>query len=276
MHWNQSAPRKPGCRHPMLLVVSLLLSHHALAQTSPTVPTPTYDVVSIVVNKAGGTGEMGIESREATFMATNADLVNLLINAFDIKPDLIFGLPSWASSTRWNLQAKIIDPDLLTLKKLTADQHRSMLVQVLADRFHLKTHTETRQLPIYNLVVTPHGPRFKPSSEQRPENMGGMSSGDGEVTLQAYPISSMTYTLSSILHRTVIDRTNLLGQYDLHLTWAPDRPAAAAGDDDGLKRDDSGPSIFYAIQDQLGLKLEPAKGPVPTLVIDHVDLPSPN
>jgi len=104
--------------------------------------------------------------------------------------------------------------------------------------------------------------------------MGGMSSSDSVVTLEAYPISALAYTLSSSLHRTVIDKTGLTAHYDLHLTWAPERPAA--GQDDSRNPTDPGPSIFSAIQDQLGLKLIPAKGPVPTLVIDHVDLPTPN
>ncbi len=243
--------------------------------TAPTVPTPAYDVVSVVPNKAGETSGTGIDSHEASFTATNADLTNLLINAFDIRPYLIFGLPPWAGSARWNLQAKIIDPDLSSLKKLTDDQRRSMLAQVLADRFHLKTHIEIKQLPVYNLVVTPHGPKFKPSAKQDADDMGGMNSSDSEVTLEAYPISALAYTLSSILHRTVIDKTGLDAHYDLHLTWALDRPAAA-DQVDGRNPSDSGPSIFSAIQDQLGLKLIPGKGSVPTLVIDHVDLPTPN
>jgi len=279
MHCTHSASRHPR-RHLILRLLpwSFLLLPPVLTRaqiTAPPVPTPAYDVVSIVPNKVGDTSGTGIETHEATFTATNADLTTLLINAFNIKPDLIFGLPRWAGSTRWNLQAKIIDSDLLALKKLTDDQRRSMLAQVLADRFHLKTHTETKQLPIYNLVVTPRGPKFKASAKQDADDMGGMSASDSEVTLEAYPISALAYTLSSILHRTVIDKTGLTAHYDLHLTWAPE-PPAAAGQDDSRKPTDPGPSIFSAIQDQLGLKLIPAKGPVPTLVIDRVDLPTPN
>ncbi len=103
MHWTHSASHHPR-RHLFLRVLPwsflLLPPGHTCAQTTaPTVPTPAYDVVSIVPNKVGDTSGTGIESHEATFTATNADLTNLLINAFDIKPDLIFGLPPWASST---------------------------------------------------------------------------------------------------------------------------------------------------------------------------------
>ncbi len=241
---------------------------------APIGPMPAYDVVSIVPNKAGDTSGMGIETHAATFIATNADLRTLLINAFGIKPDLIFGLPSWAGYTRWNLQAKVIDPNLAALNTLTEDQRRAMLAQVLTDRFHLKTHTEIKQLPVYDLVVTPHGPKFKLSAKQEYGEMG-MSSGEREVTLKAYPVSALAYTLSGILHRTVIDKTGLTDRYDLHLTWAPERPASAT-QDDGRNPTDSGPSIFSATQDQLGLKLVPDKGPVPTLVVDHVELPTPN
>lgn len=254
----------------------LLLPQGSCGAQSPVTiaPTPVFDVVSIVPHRAGGTSGTGIETHESTFTATNADLTILLTNAFDIKPDFIFGLPPWAGYTRWNLQAKVMDPDIAALKKLTDDQRRAMLVQVLTERFQLRTHTEIKQLPIYDLVVTPHGPKFKPSTKQEADEMR-MNSSESEFDLKAYPVSELAYTLSNIVHRTVIDKTGLTAHYDVHLTWTPERLSSAA-QDDGRNAVDSGPSIFSAIQDQLGLKLVPDKGPVPILVIDHVELPTAN
>ena len=263
--------------HPLLrALLSVLLAAPLSAQApAPTVPTPTSDVVSIVPNKSDS-GNMSFEGHDSTFTATNMRLKNLVGNAFDIREDLISGLPGWAESARYDLKAKIVDPDLAALKRLTNKQRDAMLAQILADRFQLKTHTETKQLPVYNLVVTPHGPRFRPSASQDPDH-GGMRASDHEVTITASPLGSLVYFLAGNLHRTVIDRTNLTARYDLHLTWAPDRPAAAAGQDDGRNpADDTGPSLFSALEDQLGLKLEPAKGPVVTLVVDHIDPPTPN
>ena len=95
-----------------------------------------------------------------------------------------------------------------------------------------------------------------------------------DTNLEAYPLSSLAYALAGTLHRTVIDKTNLLGHYDLHLSWAAYNPAAAVGVDDGRKPvEDTGPSIFSAVQERLGLKLAP---PGALSVIDHIEPPTPN
>jgi uncharacterized protein (TIGR03435 family) len=258
----------------------LLLSHSAIPQApspaaspSTTQPaTPIYDVASITPSKSDN-DNTSIETHDATFSATNIQFRNLVSNAYDIREGLISGLPPWAESARFDIRAKIVDPDLPALKGLKKKQRAAMLAQILTDRFHLKVHTETKILPVYNLVVTSHGPKFKPSPDQSSDH-SGMSANDQDVTLTSAPISSLTYFLVGSLNRTIIDKTNLTGKYDLHLTWAPDRPAMA-GSDAG-QPDDAGPSLFSALQDQLGLKLDPAKGPVITLVVDHIDPPSPN
>ncbi len=257
------------------LLLLLLLPPLIRAQARATVPTPAYDIVSILPNKSDS-GNMSIYTQDAAFTATNMRLKNLLSNAFDIREDLISGLPGWAESARYDIKAKIVDPDLAVLKKLTKEQRETMLAGILTDRFGLKVHTETKQLPVYNLVVTPHGPKFQPSADQSPDH-GGMGAKNHDVTITASPLATLVYFLAGSLHRTVIDQTNLTARYDMHLTWAADRPAAAAGLDDGHNAaDDTGPSLFSAVQDQLGLKLVPAKGPVPTLVVDHIDPPTPN
>ncbi len=257
----------------------LLLSHSAIPQApspaaspSTTQPaTPIYDVVSIVPNKSDS-GNWGINSQDATLTATNIPFKALVENAFGIREGLISGISGWADSARYDLKAKIVDPDIPALKKLSDKQRQAMLAQVLTDRFHLKVHKETKTLPVYDLVVLKSGPKFKESTQS--VDHGGMNVNNSELTGTAVSLSALVYMLSGHLNRTVIDKTNLTGKYDLHLTWAPDRPAMA-GSDAG-QPDDAGPSLFSALQDQLGLKLDPAKGPVITLVVDHIDPPSPN
>lgn len=255
-----------------LILTSLLQSQSAPAQASG---LPAYDVVSIVPNKADS-GSSGWNTQEASFIATNVNLKMLVGLAYNIRQDLISGLPGWASAVPYDVNAKIVDPDLAALKKLTEKQRSAMLTQVLEDRFHLKVHTETKQLAVYNLVVTPHGPKFKPSAIQD-DTKSGWFDNNNEFTGNIMPMSGLTDFLAGNLHRTIIDQTNLTARYDVHLKWASENQTGMAAADDGrTPAADAGPSLFSALIDQLGLKLVPAKGPVTTLVVDHVDLPTPN
>ena len=138
-----------------------------------------------------------------------------------------------------------------------------MVPALLADRFHLALHQETRTLPAYDLVVGKGGAKLQLSKSD------GRSIGTGRTHFKGEGLSMtlIAEELSKISGRVVVDKTNLSGRYDLKLEWSSDD--AAAGDN-------SAPSLFTAIQEQLGLKLESAKEPVPVLVIDHVELPGPN
>ena len=256
-----------------LILISLLISQRAPAQASA---VPAYDVVSIVPNKADSSSS-GWNTQEASFIATNVSLKMLVGLAYNMRQDLISGLPSWADSAHFDVNAKIVDPDLAELKKLTVRQRSAMILQILNDRFGLKAHTETKQLPVYDLVVTPHGPKFKPSATQD-DAKGGWFDNNNEFTGNIMPISGLTDFLAGHLQRTVIDQTNLTARYDLHVKWAPDNRTGMAAADDGRApaAADNGPSLFSALVDQLGLKLLPAKGSVSTLVVDHVKPPTPN
>jgi uncharacterized protein (TIGR03435 family) len=169
-----------------------------------------------------------------------------------------------------------------------------MLRPALADRFKLKVHTETKQLPVYKIVLAKGGSKLKEATAgdtyangiKGPDGVGRpgmMRFGPGQLTAQAVPMTSLTNMLSQQLHRTVLDKTGLTGKYDLELNWTPDQGADPMfkGPEGSPQRgdaapDSSGPSIFTALQEQLGLKLQSAKGPVETLVIDHVEMPSEN
>jgi uncharacterized protein (TIGR03435 family) len=275
MHETCFALCMPRRRHLVLFLAIFFLTRFNPAQNSaktPTIPTPAYDVVSIVPHKFDAESTSW-GSQGSTFTATNLTVKMFVTLAFGLRQNLISGLPAWADSNRYDIKAKIVDADFSTLRKLTDKQHNEMLVKILTDRFNLKSHTETKELPVYNLVLAHHGSKLKTSAIQD-NSKGTWTSNTGDFTGTTISITSLTDMLANELHRTVIDKTNLSALYDMHLTWAPD-PLATVGQDNG-RVEDAGPSIFSALQDQLGLKLVPTKGPVTTLVIDHVERPTPN
>jgi uncharacterized protein (TIGR03435 family) len=237
------------------------------AQTEkPAARLPAYDVVSIKPNKSGS-GSLDIETRNHTYSATNISLKKLLESAYDIKEDLISGVSGPVASARFDIEAKIVEPDPDALRKFSATQKGAMLLPFLMERFRLKAHTETKTLPVYELIVIKGGPKFKQSAGDSTGNRG-TSIHNRELIAHDIPMTSLARTLEGQLHRTVIDKTGLTGSYDLALRWSPDDGSSA--------QTDSAPLIFTALHEQLGLKLQPAKGPVETLVVDHAEMPSEN
>jgi uncharacterized protein (TIGR03435 family) len=276
------------CRGRLLLLAVLCMAiarSGALAQdkaaaASADAKAPVYDVVAIKPNKSGS-GRTSISVNDDGYAAENVSLKHLLSDAYDVKQYLVSGLTGWASSDRFDVNAKIVDMDADALKKLTDKQRRAMLQQLLADRFQLKVHLQTEVLPIYEMVVAKGGAKITavepvgadPEADKNKEfkgmGRGSMNVHNTVLTAHDVPLSSLAYQLSGSLSRTVVDKTGLAGNYDLSLTWSPDDGSAAASDS-------SAPSLFTALQEQLGLRLQPAKGPVETLVVDHVEMPSEN
>lgn len=247
-----------------------LIVPSAFAQANPAqadaAKLPAYDVGSIKLNKSGSSS-VDIDTNVSTFSATNVSLKNLLESAYDIKPDLISGITGPVATARFDIEAKVVEPDITAIRKLSPRQYGAMLMPLLTERFHLQAHTETRILPIFELVVLPGSPKFKPSSD--PSGHGaGTSIHNRALTATDVSMTSLADTLAGQVHRTVIDKTGLTGNFDFTLKWAPE--------DTRDTQADSGPSIFTALQEQLGLKLQPAKGPVETLVVDHAEMPSEN
>jgi uncharacterized protein (TIGR03435 family) len=272
-----------GCISSLAIASLLATALHLAAQQPPQTTAaaarlPVYDVVSIHENKSGAFGTR-LDTEDATWSATNITLTNLLTNACNIRRTLISGLPKWADSVRFDVNAKVSDPDIATLRKLSKEQRSAMLLALLSDRFHLSAHIQTRTLPVYELVIAKGGPRLRQDNSD-PGQSGDPSSPDfkGTFTLRnseliatGIPMSVFAYYFASRAGRTIIDKTGLKGKYDLSLKWTPDdQPPADNGSGDRA------PDLFTALQEQLGLKLEPSKGPVDTLVIDHVEMPTEN
>jgi uncharacterized protein (TIGR03435 family) len=225
----------------------------------------TWDVVSIRPHKefdSGGSMYMHPDG----FEINNLTLRTLFWGAFDVRSDdLIVGYPAWASSDHFDIRAKMTAEDTEIFQKLRGDersrQWRQLTRQILEDRFAMKAHVEKRELPVYELVVVKQGSKLKQSG---PESHGLSNYGPGKISATATPIESLVVNLSGNVGRVVIDKTGLTGTYDFELTWAPDN------------QPDAGPSIFTALQEQLGLKLQSAKAPVDVVVIDHLEQPSEN
>jgi uncharacterized protein (TIGR03435 family) len=240
-------------------------------------------VAAIKENKSGG-GNSSSNTNDGRFTATNVTLKSLIqYDAYGIPGPRILGGPKWIDTTRFDVEAKMDDAEAAQLKALDRaknnEQTHAMFQQLLADRFKLAVHWETRELPVYALVAAKNGPKLQPTKEL---NGGSGTSSNGSQTSRQLKITNqtvhelaeaLTETVSGELGRNVVDKTGIEGKYDFELKWTPQTDAAPSADNGAP---DSGPSFFTAIQEQLGLKLESAKGPVRVLVIDHVEMPSEN
>lgn len=237
---------------------------------------PVYEVAVIKPDKSGS-GSTHINTEDRTFRAQNVSLLQLVQMATGIKRDLISGMPSWTEGAHYDIDAKVLemDPDL-EKKGLSREQSQAMLRKLLEDRFGLKTHIETKTLAVYNLAIAKGGIKFKEyavdaSGKDKSGNMSTHGTDTGtEMTATGVPMRDLASVLGDQMHQTVIDKTGLAGKYDLHLLWRRDD---APPNPDGR---DEAPGLFTALQEQLGLKLETGKGPVDTLVVDHIEPPTEN
>jgi len=257
----------------LALVASTGFTPSPVAQQPAPAP-PVYDVVVIKPNNGLRHG-MSMDMDETTLRAENVSLKVLLVNAYGIREGLISGLPAWANSSRFDITAKVTDPDMKALSALSREQRQAMITALLMDRFHLKTHTEIKTLPVYELVIANGGPKLKttalpPPGTNNPDPLGygNMDVHNTEITATGVTLSDLAGNLSFPLDRTVINKTRLTGRYDFQLRWTADGVTTSATD--------APPDLFTAMQEQLGLKLQPAKGPVATLVVDHVEQPTEN
>ena len=255
---------------------------------------PEFEVASVKPNTAGNNMVMIRPPVGGRFTATNARLKMLVAIAWKVQNFEISGGPGWVDSDGYDIEAKAANGNI------GLDELRPMLQALLEDRFQLKVHFETKDVPVYALMaakngpklagakeggcfaIGPNGPPPPPAPGQRPPTpCGGFMMGPN--MMQGGKVSMMQFVgaLSNILGRPVIDKTGFTGTFDVHLEFSPEGTAFGAGGlgpPGGLPPgvDTSGPSIFTVLQDQLGLKLESQKGPGQILVIDHAEKPSEN
>jgi len=247
-------------------------------QTAGTASQLTYDVVSIHPNNSLSSSTR-MSTNPGILSFTNVTLKQMLAYAYGIREGLIEGLPGWAESAHFDVSAKVVDPELPTLKAMTSNKRATMLIPVLAERFGAIVHFQTKTLSVYDLVLVRGTPKFKehiqPTGDAESSNMGAGSINTRFLSMTAtgIPMSSLTEWLSRQVDRTVIDKTGLIGKYDLELKYTPDNARMNGA---SLDPTDQAPAIFTAVQEQLGLKLVPSKGPVSTLIVDRAKQPTEN
>lgn len=207
--------------------------------------------------------------------ATNLTAKDLIGYAYGLNGFQMSGGPSWTDTEKFDVDAKVDDSMLPQLQKLTRLQQQRqmalMLRSLLTDRFKLQVTRGMTKAPAFALVVAKGGPKLKEAPPD-PKTNGGhpMMTADGkQVTVKMYgnPISDLDGFLVAMVKRPVVDKTGLKGTYTLTLQYSELLDSSA----------ESGPpSIFTALQEQLGLRLENTKTPVDTITINHIEEPSPN
>ncbi|HXD75072.1 MAG TPA: M56 family metallopeptidase [Vicinamibacterales bacterium] len=266
-----------------------------LAQQFTTPPTAAFDVTSVKPNNSGSGLISMMPAANGGFQAINVTLGFMIRTSYRVQDNQIVGGPSWIFADRFDVLGTGTAPgkDGMPLEKFKS---------LLADRFHLAMHVEQRELPIYALVTATRdgkpgehlkpaavdcaaeaaaargrGPAAPPAPGQTPRC--GVGLGPGSFTMGGQPMSTVAMQLSRVVGRIVVDKTNLPGGYDLTLTYQPDPGLVGRGDLPPLLNGAAPsfpdrPSIFVALQEQLGLKLESTKGPVDVLVIDRAEKPT--
>jgi len=254
-------------------------------QTGPAAASPAFEVASIKPDTSGSLGmSMNIE-KSGHFRASGLPLKLILQQAYDVKDSQIIGAPSWLDSDRFSIEAKPDEATAAEMEMLNPEQRKDKLMLMmrglLEERCQLKLRKESRDLPVYALMVGKNGPKLHASVPAPNEKPSGTRFRRGELEASDAPLSALSNMLSGLLGRPVVDKTALSGKYDFNLKWAPEEQTGqifkGAGDSPGPPpAEPAGPSIFTAVQEQLGLKLEAQKSPMMVLVIDHIEKPSAN
>ncbi len=267
-------------------LVGLFFVLAAFGQSSP----QGFDVVSI---KPGDpTAQMvhiGI-SQSGSFEAKGVDLKTLIAMAYDVRGFQISGGPGWTGIDRYDIVTKDMagGPSEETLKNMNDAQRNEFRDRLMGkvrllieDRFQLKIHKESKELTVYALVVAKGGTRLETAVDDGSHD-GGLNAGradDGKTAIvgKNLQIPNLVRFLASQVGRDVLDQTGLTGKYNFKFSFSPDlNRSPDIATPDAPRADTSGPSIFTALQEQLGLRLDTQKAPVEIIVIDSVQKPSDN
>ena len=269
-------------RCQLIAVAALAAASATAAAQSQPIASVAFEVASVKRNTSESTRSEWDRSPAGDVTETNVTLRHLIRGAYSVLDTQIIGGPAWLDRDRFDIVAKAPPgptPDV-----------DAMMRTLLAERFRLAVHRESREQAVYELVRArpdgAHGPRIRPRPDcvnrepgvdaQGNNPCGGFLFGPGRVTIHGAGVDALASHLSD--DRIVIDRTGLQGDFDIDLEWTPDRmPRAEVELPPGLTRPrPDGPSLFSALQEQLGLRLQPARAFVDVLVIDRVEHPSPN
>jgi uncharacterized protein (TIGR03435 family) len=250
--------------------------------------TSTFEAASVRRNNSGDPGSARNVGAGGRMVFVNFSLRQLITAAYDIQSFQLIGGPAWASTDRFDVTAKANTNAPLTELNL-------MLRSLLAERFKLVAHLEKRELPRYTLMKAREDGRLGPALKRAAVDCGPTGRGRGVpapgaptglptgcralispsgVDFEGQTIGELARVLGMVVRRPVTDNTGLVGGYDLRLFFAPEAGAAAAGNTAPV--DPDAPSLFTALREQLGLKLEPERGPVDVVVIESAEQPTEN
>jgi uncharacterized protein (TIGR03435 family) len=231
--------------------------------------SPAFEAASVKLSSPGE--EVRMRREPGRFAITNFSLRAVVRYAYDVKDIQISGGPAWFDSDRWDIVAT-------AGREISEDERLRMVQTLLAERFKMTIRHETKDLPVYALVVAKNGVKLTPGKEGMPERDSLEVNGAGfhQMIGQSVTLSGIATVLSRPAGRIVINRTGIAGTFDFKLEWVPD--AASMPLINGVKPEGGleGASIFTAVQEQLGLKLESTKAPVEILVIERAEKAAEN
>jgi uncharacterized protein (TIGR03435 family) len=238
----------------------LLFGAAVLAAAQPT----AFEVASIKVHPEPVTLSVDPSVRGSRMTGTASTLLDMITTAYGVKYEQVSGGPGWVTSIHYDLNAMAPGD-----ARLTQEQAKTMLQNLLADRFQLKIHREQREIPVYALVVGKNGHKLKASTARAKGDNYTRSDLEGmHMEATRGTMERLATQLSASAGRPVQDRTGLTGYFAFKLDWLPANRIPEA--------DSERVSLFTAIQEQLGLKLEPSKGPIEMLIIDRAEKPTEN
>jgi uncharacterized protein (TIGR03435 family) len=251
---------------------SLSRAQSPVAVSPAPAPPPEFEVATIKLVKEPNPNNMHDRTDGRRYTVRNSTLRDLIMNSYELDPHQIVGGPTWVATDEYDIDAVAADG------AQASDQWNVMLQKLLADRFKLTFHREQREMSVYALVVGKAGPKLKAADPN--EQHGSSCAGFGVCTFRNEPIELFARWLQfAVLDKPVQDTTKIAGTFDFSLKWTPDESQFI---NSGIHvppptdNPNAPPGLFTAIQEQLGLKLEPQKIPSEVFVIDHVERPSEN
>jgi uncharacterized protein (TIGR03435 family) len=252
-------------------------------------PRESFEVASIKPSDPNARNTSVHVNRGGVFQASNINLKFLIRVAYHVQDFQVSGGPAWITSERYDIDAKSaegggsdVDPRKMSEAQRDEFEKRMMsrIQNLLADRFSLTIHRETKEMPVYELVVAKGGPRLTPAPPDDGKGPRGMRMRPGAFEGMGATLPMLAQTLSDATSRKVIDKTGITGNYNFQLDWTPTPgqmvPPPGPENESLPQPDPSGPSIFTAVEEQLGLKLQATKGPVEVIVVDRAEKPSGN
>jgi len=243
----------------------------------PADANPSFDVATIKPNDSGGSSMQALTVNGRNFATRNSSLGDLIMFAYSLQSKQIVGAPDWLDKDRYDIAAV---PD--TEGMPNPDQLKSMIRKLLAERFGLKFHPDKRELSAFVLTVAKTGQKLEPTQATGPLPGIGMRPGADGLTIIARNASIATFQgflQALVLDRPVVDKTGLTGKYDFSVKFTPDDSQFNGHPPQlpkGTETTETAPSLFEAMQQQLGLKLTAEKTQVDVIAIDHVEKPSAN